>query len=77
VLEERLRNDVFCVEWDVKPYRNQSVCFEVLVCKYVVVMACVLCCVCTKPTDDSDVSEQSISKLLPEFTLTVDRVCNQ
>ena len=22
--EERLRNDLFCVEWDVKPYLNQS-----------------------------------------------------
>ena len=26
-LAKRLRNDLFCVEWDVKPQRNQSICF--------------------------------------------------
>jgi len=25
--EERLRNDLFCVEWDVKPWSSQSIQF--------------------------------------------------
>jgi len=42
-LGERLRNDLFCVQWDVKPQLNQSI-INLLLCSSQVLISIIVIC---------------------------------